>query len=217
MRVVIGLVLAFAILVHGSRFTVAQTAAREQDAQRCADEGSQGDPDKAIIYCDRALRNPDELSLDRLVYSLQWRGFAHLRKTEYASAIADLTQAIRNNPKELNLYSIRGGAYLAKGDFEYALQDYDHAIRLDPNFVPYSKAVALQKKGDSAAAIQWLGEVINRHPNDGIAYKTRGDIFKLLDRRADAIADYRKGISLNLQGAFREQAQVALRELGAAP
>jgi tetratricopeptide (TPR) repeat protein len=82
-------------------------------------------------------------------------GREHYGTGEYDRAIADLTQAIRLNPRDANYYLWRGAAYYArayfnaesgprrrdrafitasyKDDMEKAVADFESVIRLDPN------------------------------------------------------------------------------------
>jgi tetratricopeptide (TPR) repeat protein len=55
-------------------------------------------------------------------------------KGDYDRAIADLTEAIRLDPKYVWAYASRGEAYRMKGDYDRAIADLTEAIRLDPNY-----------------------------------------------------------------------------------
>ena len=47
--------------------------------------------------------------------------------------IADLTEAIQINPRNVQAIISRGRAYTARGDFDYAIADFNLAISLDPS------------------------------------------------------------------------------------
>ena len=51
---------------------------------------------------------------------------------DHDKAIADLTEAIRLDPKHAIVYSDRGAAYRASGECDKAIADLTEAIRLDP-------------------------------------------------------------------------------------
>jgi len=63
------------------------------------------------------------------------RGDAWYEKGEYDKAIADYTEVIQLNPKNLNAYLIRGDTWLEKGEYDKAIADYTEVIRLDPKNV----------------------------------------------------------------------------------
>ena len=58
------------------------------------------------------------------------RGNAYDDKGDYDSAIADLTQAIRFDPKNAHAYYFRGKVYQAKGQRAAAERDFAEAKRL---------------------------------------------------------------------------------------
>jgi tetratricopeptide (TPR) repeat protein len=51
---------------------------------------------------------------------------------DYDRAIADLSEAIRLDPKRASAFYNRGVAYRAKGDLGHADADAAEAMRLDP-------------------------------------------------------------------------------------
>ena len=67
--------------------------------------------------------------------ALEGRGLALLNKQEYESVIADMTEALRLNPRLARAYSCRGAALASKKEYERALADFDEAIQRDPNDV----------------------------------------------------------------------------------
>lgn len=75
--------------------------------------------------------------------------------SEHDRTIADLTEAIRLNPRNASAYARRGAAYRMKGDYDRAIADCTEAIRLNPN--EYSafadRGVAYRIKGDLLRAI----------------------------------------------------------------
>ena len=60
------------------------------------------------------------------------QGHAHLRASEWFSAITAYDEAIRIQPDVAGLYESRGTAYMYVGQHDNALADYSHAIELDP-------------------------------------------------------------------------------------
>ncbi len=118
---------------------------------------------------------------------------------DFDRAIADYTDAIRDNPDYEQAYNARGVAYAAQKKFDLAIADYAVALRLDPKFaLAYNnRGNAYRLKGEYDRAIADYTEAIRAEPglalayyNRGVAYGTRGDH----DR---AIADYSRAIRFN--------------------
>ena len=111
------LLFCFAMLV------VAGPAAAD-DALRCSREAG----DVKIAACTRAINS----GAGRPSINYNNRGDAYRKKGDMDRAIADLTEAIRLDPKYANAYDNRGLAYRDKGDMDRAIADLTEAIRLDP-------------------------------------------------------------------------------------
>jgi tetratricopeptide (TPR) repeat protein len=63
------------------------------------------------------------------------RGLWHLDKKKYDDALADLVEAIHQEPYNAELYATRGFIYLEADDDEYvefAREDFDYALYIDP-------------------------------------------------------------------------------------
>jgi Tfp pilus assembly protein PilF len=60
------------------------------------------------------------------------RGLAQESKNDYTRAIADFTQAIKVDPKNVAAYDERASAYEFTGAHDRALADIAQAIKLDP-------------------------------------------------------------------------------------
>ena len=55
-----------------------------------------------------------------------------LAKEDYDKAVAELTEAIRLNPRVEGVYFSRGNAWLNKNEHDIAITDYTDAIRVNP-------------------------------------------------------------------------------------
>jgi tetratricopeptide (TPR) repeat protein len=130
---VAGLVLAGMFLTGGSMPAFPQAIGALADAERCKTER---DPDVAAPYCDRALKNRDQLPLDMLIALLDIRGDYYLSKKQHERAIADFTAAIEANPKgplASILLNTRCVVYTNLGRLAAALADCNDSLRLNPN------------------------------------------------------------------------------------
>jgi Tfp pilus assembly protein PilF len=59
-----------------------------------------------------------------------YRGWSYTKKGEYDKAVADLSEAIRIDPKRVQAYECRAAAYRAKGDLDKAASDERKAQKL---------------------------------------------------------------------------------------
>ena len=101
-----------------------------------------------------------------------------MEKGDCDHAVADLTEAIRLNPRASYSYCVRGLAYFEKGEASKAIADYTEAIRLDKNTAAYfHRGRAYLKLGqpDKAAAdFEVLLENGQYYINDDVLEHVRG-------------------------------------------
>ncbi len=76
------------------------------------------------------------------------RGRQFLRNRNYPAAIAELTEAIRQEPESSSAFNARGFALYMSHQYRPALEDLDQAIRLKPN---YLNAYQIRKQARRAA------------------------------------------------------------------
>jgi tetratricopeptide (TPR) repeat protein len=118
--------------------------------------GKYKDHDLAVLYVNRGILYQDVGDLDR--------------------AMADLTEAIRLDPKYAEAYYNRGEVWLDAREFDRAIADYSEAIRLDPKHAKayVGRGVTWQRKGDLDRAIADFTEAIRLDPNYAAAYREPG-------------------------------------------
>jgi tetratricopeptide (TPR) repeat protein len=108
-------------------------------AHRALARARAGEVDGALQDANEALQHADDVNLGRIggfkatkYISYVARGTAHLRKEDYAAAVASFGDAIKINPKGAQAYYLRAGAYRLAGDTRKADEDYKVALELDP-------------------------------------------------------------------------------------
>lgn len=143
----------------------------------------------------------------------------HLRRGEYDKAVADLTDAIRLEPKSPRGYSNRGNIYLLRGQYDKAAADLDEALRLDPNNAvvihnrawvwatcPEAKYRDGKRAVESATLACQLTSWQNAQMIDGLAaaYAEAGDF--------DAAVKYQKRV-LEFTGLAQNSSVIAQQQL----
>ena len=90
------------------------------------------------------------------------RGGQLLAKGDYAKAAAELTEALRLNPKFAPAQNDRGVAYRRSGDNDKAMADFDAAVRLDPRyaFAVHNRGLVWRDKGAYDKAIADFDEAL---------------------------------------------------------
>lgn len=118
-RVLLGLLLLVA--VTGQAFA--------DDAATCHRETG----DNALAACTRAIESGQYAGAD-LGKLFTSRGVERKRKGDLDGAIADYTEALKINPRDLFAYNNRGNTRRDKGDLEGAVADYDAALQVDAGY-----------------------------------------------------------------------------------
>ena len=114
-------------------------------------------------------------------------------------AIADYTNAIRQEPSVAEYYVKRAYAYLNKEDNDRAIADYNEVIRLDPKDYDayFCRGLAYSNKGDYDQAISDYTQAIRLNPDDAGAYNNRGNAYSAKGDHDQAISDHTKAIQLD--------------------
>jgi tetratricopeptide (TPR) repeat protein len=102
------------------------------------------------------------------------RGVASMCADDYGSAIKDLSEAIRLNPKAAAWWNSRGTAYRLNKDYDKAIADYDEAVRLDPKYAAAhnNRGIARAKKKDYDKALADFNEAMRLDPKDPVAFNS---------------------------------------------
>jgi tetratricopeptide (TPR) repeat protein len=202
----IALLIAFgAILAIGgslASWPAAGSPAASDDIAICAS----GATDVKIAACTRLIQSGHRKGRD-LAAVYGERGAASYRRGDYNHAIADLTEAIRLNPKLAAAYDNRGGAYDAIGDQPHALADFDRAILLSPNFgAAYRhRGLVYYAQAELDRAHADFDQAIRLSPDDWQSYVRRGDISRMNGVKDRGLADYQAALSMIPAGETRRQ------------
>lgn len=173
--------------------------------------GDKADYARALADYDAAIRiNPHEPG------AYLMRGNVYSQLGDNDRAIADYSAVIARDPKDYAGYYNRGHALFKKGDMVRAIPDLTDAIRLDPKSISAIgfRAIALSRQGDTAAALRDADELGRIFPNAAQTHRFRGDVFKALRRRDDAIKAYQKALTLKPDDYTKKEVDAALKELG---
>src|SRR5262249_51787043 len=125
------------------------------------------------------------------------RGLAHVKKKAYAKAIAELTEAIRLDPKNVSAYRWRSHCYTALGDEANADSDYSKVEEL-------REPVPAQAKSRSSAEFLGLLHASYR----GVDVEKARELAQLAEQQLDedqldeAIATFTQAIEMLPQWTF---------------
>jgi tetratricopeptide (TPR) repeat protein len=139
----------------------------------------------------------------------------------YADAIGSYNRAIALKPNHASAFAGRGNAYWQLRRNRLAISDYSAAIRLNPKLsrVLKNRARLYWRIGDRRRALADITRAIavgSREPAKQKAkyHHTRAGMYKLLNRRSEAIRDFRAALRLD---PARSNSRAELRRLGATP
>jgi tetratricopeptide (TPR) repeat protein len=176
--------------------------AGSSDDQTICFRGSVSDEDAAA--CTRLIGS-GRLSGAELARAFYQRANLSTRKGNFDAAMADLNEALRLEPNNVNARALRAGGYIGKGDYDRALADLKEARRLDPKSYLTANVFGVyhNAKGEYDRALTELNEAIRLNPNGMYAYKNRGISYEQKGEHDKALADFRKALSFDPEGKER--------------
>lgn len=140
------------------------------------------------------------------------RGYLDIIQKDYEAAISELDEAIRLDPRNADIYNLRGVAYARKGDQARGRIDYNEAIKLDPGSAVAlaNRARSYQINGELEPALADLKEAVRLAPKYPVPYYVRSLVLERQDDFDSAIAECNKAIELDPQyaDAFNERASL---------
>jgi tetratricopeptide (TPR) repeat protein len=100
-------------------------------SRQAHDDCNANDPDRNIAGCTRIIEDRGESKRIRGI-AYVGRAIAWHQKGDLGRTIADLTQAVRLNPKDALAYNNLGSLWREKGDLDRAITEFTKGIGVDP-------------------------------------------------------------------------------------
>jgi tetratricopeptide (TPR) repeat protein len=152
-----------------------------------------GNTDEAIRHFNEALRvDPHNIEAHNNLGNLM------LHKGNLDEAIRHYTEAISINPHQAEAYNNLGTAYMHKGNLKKAIENYQEAVREMPDYAEAREnlnnaRINLRILEGQIAKIQ---ELIKADPQNPALHTKFGDILRKQGEYDEAVANYRKAISI---------------------
>src|SRR4051794_15542903 len=128
---------------------------------------------------DKALTETGVDICTRLIASGRWkgdelaqlynnRGLLHIKLDKLELAINDLSQALKNNPKDAHAYDNLGDVWYTRRAYDTAVVEYNSAIRVDPTFIGayYNRGRTFEAMGNLRSARADYQAVLNMPGQD---------------------------------------------------
>jgi tetratricopeptide (TPR) repeat protein len=114
------------------------------------------------------------------------------RNAKYDQALAEINQALTQDPKDAETYNRRGGIYTLQGHYAQAIADFTKALELNPRYAKayYNRALAYYYQGKYDQAISDLTKAIELIPKDVASYNNRGLAYMQKGNYERAIDDF---------------------------
>lgn len=159
------------------------------EANKIAREGSQAakekDWDKAIESFRKAA-GMDRKQNANLVAALQQRAAGYMSAQKFAEAAADLTEAVKIQPKEATIYERRAYCYVKLTQYDNAIADYSEAIKMNPNEVRYLsvRSYLYEVKGDVANSLADTEKILKQDKKNADAISRKERLLKIQEINA---------------------------------
>ena len=147
-----------------------------------------GDTLKAVADIDKAI------SIDKYMSGAyaQRAIIKVLRDADYDSALADMNEALRLDPKEVSYYFNRARIKYHQDDLQGAMDDYDYILQLEPGntMTHYNRGLLRMQVGERNKAITDFTEVIKAEPDNYFAIYNRALLYDMIGSYSKAAADF---------------------------
>ena len=132
-----------------------------------------------------------------------------LRAGQFARALELLQPELKKDPRNTQLWALRGIALSGKGDKQEALGAFRHALEISPDYLPALEGAAqIEYEDGGKDAVALLQHVLKLHPNDPTSHAM---LAVLAYRRGDCASAVPH---FELSGSLAESQPGALQEYG---
>ena len=117
---------------------------------------------------------------------------------QYPQALQALNELLKTNPKDAELYNLRGRLFNRLKQFDNAIADFSQAIKIqsrNPDY-HYNRGNSYYAKQDYRRACDGYADAIKLKSDYVEAYTNRAACYRMLRNYDKALADYDKAISL---------------------
>ncbi len=154
--------------------------------------------DAALAACDRAIASGRYKDSELAIFHNR-RGVELEKKSDYAAALPEYSEAIRLDPNWAIPLTNRGFIYRRSRDYDRAIADFSAAMKINPKYVnPVNgRGLVRIEKGEIDAGLADLNEATKIDPRFAGAYGNRGYAYRLRNDFDRAIAEYDTAIGLD--------------------
>lgn len=126
------------------------------------------------------------------------KGLDKVKENDFSGAIEHFTNAISEDPTNVEYYAERAVAYLNTNQFELSMFDMNRCVEMEPgNSYRYScRAFLKSRMGDSAGAVTDYEMAVKLDPEDAIAYNNLGLAQEQLGYKAKAQQSFERSNQL---------------------
>ena len=144
-----------------------------QKAMGLWQNGKYQDPNKAIEYWDRAIRQKQNT-----VKAYNNRGLAYYELKKYQQAIEDYDRAIKQDPSYVAALNNRGNSYYELAEYQRALTDFNRSLQLKPNYAKahFNRGLVYYQLNRSDLACSDFKRACDQGDCDGIKWANKNEV-----------------------------------------
>jgi tetratricopeptide (TPR) repeat protein len=131
------------------------------------------------------------------------RALVFFRQGDTLRALEDCDRVLALDRRNADALELRGSIRCRLGEFRKGIEDYE---RIEPlgrfvSAVPRVRIAALVGKGDLSGSIREATQLIEKYPQDAVAFGLRGWAFRMKGEYEHSVADLERSESLNPRDA----------------
>jgi tetratricopeptide (TPR) repeat protein len=144
-----------------------------QKAMSLWQNGQYKNPDKAIEYWGRAIRQKQETAK-----AYNNRGLAYYELKKYQQAIEDYDQAIKQDPRYVAAFNNRGNSYYEMAEYQKALTDFNRSLQLAPNYAKahFNRGLVYYQLNQSDLACVDFKKACDQGECEGIKWANKNEV-----------------------------------------